>query len=211
MATLDPSNITTGNTILASDILQLFEAFGTGSQNITGLSMTGSITNATTAATASSATNLVVANTGSGVYYPVVVDGTGTKPPKTVSTFELSGSVLNNITASRAITSSYSLNGDVTQVNTQYYDGGSGAVTGTFKFIAGKVAMSSGAATSSAFPVLAGKTLGTNAFVTANYSTATGPTDAVIVTSISSSGAILFDNNSPGTPNATVIFTGIYI
>ena len=211
MATLNPSNVINGNIIQASDIVQLYEAFGTGSQNITGLSMTGSITNATTAATASSATNLVVANTGSGVYYPVVVDGTGTKPPKTVSTFELSGSVLNNITASRAITSSYSLNGDVTQVNTQYYDGGSGAVTGAFKFIAGKVAMSLGSATSSAFPVLAGKTLGTNAFVTANYSTATGPTDAVIVTSISSSGAILFDNNSPGTPNATVIFTGIYI
>ena len=211
MATLNPSNITTGNTILASDILQLYEAFGTGSQNITGLSMTGSITNATTAATASSATNLVVASTASGVYYPIVVDGTGTKPPKTVSTFELSGSVLNNITASRAITSSFSLNSNATQINGQSYDGGSGVVSGDFKFIAGKTAITAGSATSSVFPVLAGKTLGTNAFITANYALTSGPTDAVIVTSISSSGAILFDNNSPGVPTGTVIFTGIYI
>ena len=210
MATLNPSNVINGNIIQASDIVQLYEAFGTGSQNITGLSMTGSITNATTAATASSATNLVVANTGSGVYYPIVVDGTGTKPPKTISTFELSGSVLNNITSSRAITSSFSLNSNVTQVTTQYYDGGAGAVTGTFKFIAGKVAMNSGNATSSAFSVLAGKTLGTNAFITANFFQDPGlSAENLIVTSISSSGAILFDCGGGAT--AGVVFTGIYI
>jgi hypothetical protein len=124
MATLNPSNVINGNVIQASDILQLFEAFGTGSQNITGLSLTGSITNANVATSATSASNITVASTSSGVYYPVIVDGDGTKPPKILSTFELSGSVLNNITASQAITASFASNSTVTQVNAQYYDNG---------------------------------------------------------------------------------------
>jgi hypothetical protein len=50
MATLNPSNVINGNTIEASDIAQLYKAFGTGSgADITGLSMTGSITNANVA------------------------------------------------------------------------------------------------------------------------------------------------------------------
>lgn len=165
MATLDPSNVINGNTIQASDIAQLYSAFGTGSSNITGLAMTGSLF------------------------------GTGSWA----------------VSSSHAISSSYADSSIVSQVNGQSYDGGGGVVTGTFKFIAGKTAMTTGAATSSAFPVLAGKVLGTNAFITANYALTSGPADAVIVTSISSSGAILFDNNSPGTPSTTVIFTGIYI
>jgi len=58
MATLNPSNIVNGNIIEPSDILQLYQAFGTGSgASITGLSMTGSLNgNASTATTASYAT-----------------------------------------------------------------------------------------------------------------------------------------------------------
>ncbi len=179
MATLNPSNVVNGNTIQASDVLQLFEAFGTGSQNITGLSLTGSITNATTAATASASTNLIVATTSSGIYYPVIVDGSGTKPPKILSTFELSGSVLNNITASHAIIASYALTGSVTQVNNQFYDNLTTAVPGDFKFVAGKVAMTNGSATSSVFTVLAGKTIGNTVWINAAYPEAFNITSSV--------------------------------
>jgi hypothetical protein len=211
MATLNPSNVINGNTIQASDVLQLFEAFGTGSQNITGLSLTGSITNATTAATASSATNLIVAITSSGIYYPVIVDGSGTKPPKILSTFELSGSVLNNITASRAITASYALTGSVTQVNNQFYDNGTTVVPGDFKFIAGKTAMTAGAATSSLFTVLAGKTIGNTVWINAAYPEAftTTPGQSLLKVNVSSSGQVLI-SGAP-TDTGTVIFTGTYI
>lgn len=211
MATLNPSNVINGNTIQASDVLQLFEAFGTGSQNITGLSLTGSITNATTAATASSATNLIVAITSSGIYYPVIVDGSGTKPPKILSTFELSGSVLNNITASHAITASYALTGSVTQVNNQFYDNGTTVVPGDFKFIAGKTAMTAGAATSSLFTVLAGKTIGNTVWINAAYPEAftTTPGQSLLKVNVSSSGQVLI-SGAP-TDTGTVIFTGTYI
>ena len=222
MATLNPSNVINGNTIQASDVLQLFEAFGTGSQNITGLSLTGSITNATTAATASSVTNLIVATTSSGIYYPVIVDGSGTKPPKILSTFELSGSVLNNITASHAITASYALTGSVTQVNNQFYDNLTTAVPGDFKFVAGKVAMTNGSATSSVFTVLAGKTIGNTVWINAAYPEAFNITSSVNTTlppgttnlsilkvNVSSSGQVLISGAPSDT--GTVIFTGIYI
>jgi len=222
MATLNPSNVINGNTIQASDVLQLFEAFGTGSQNITGLSLTGSITNATTAATASTSTNLIVATTSSGIYYPVIVDGSGTKPPKILSTFELSGSVLNNITASRAITASYALTGSVTQVNNQFYDNGTTVVPGDFKFIAGKTLMTNGAATSSLFTVLAGKTIGNTVWINASYPEALNITSSVntnpplgitnlsiLKVNVSSSGQILISGAPSDT--GTVIFTGTYI
>lgn len=223
MATLNPSNVINGNVIQASDILQLFEAFGTGSQNITGLSLTGSITNAITALTSSITNNIVVPVTSSGIYYPVIVDGDGTKPPKILSTFELSGSVLNNITASRAITASFASNSTVTQVNTQYYDNGINTIPADFKFVAGKVAMTNGAATSSIFTNLIGKVLGDTVWINASYPTTFTPFTSSVNTTlppgvtnlsmlkvnVSSSGQVLIT----GGPNdtGTIIFTGIYI
>jgi hypothetical protein len=223
MATLNPSNVVNGNTIQASDILQLFEAFGTGSQNITGLSLTGSITNAITALTSSITNNIVVPTTSSGIYYPVIVDGAGTKSPKILSTFELSGSVLNNVTASRAITASFASNSTVTQVNTQYYDNGINTIPADFKFVAGKVAMTNGAATSSIFTNLIGKVLGDTVWINASYPTTFTPFTSSVNTTlppgvtnlsmlkvnVSSSGQVLIT----GGPNdtGTIIFTGIYI
>jgi hypothetical protein len=223
MATLNPSNVVNGNTIQASDILQLFEAFGTGSQNITGLSLTGSITNAITALTSSITNNIVVPTTSSGIYYPVIVDGAGTKSPKILSTFELSGSVLNNVTASRAITASFASNSTVTQVNTQYYDDGINTIPADFKFVAGKVAMTNGAATSSIFTNLIGKVLGDTVWINASYPTTFTPFTSSVNTTlppgvtnlsmlrvnVSSSGQVLIT----GGPNdtGTIIFTGIYI
>lgn len=208
MATLNPSNITTGNTILASDILQLYEAFGTGSQNITGLSMTGSITNANIA---TSASNVTTAITGGGTHYLTFVDQAGTRPPKIASLLEYTATTNNlQVTASYATSASFASNSNATQVNSQNYDGGGGVTTGNFKFIAGKAAMTGGTATSSIFTALAGKTLGTNAWITANFGlTDPGSPDNLIVTDISSSGAILFDCG--GIANGTVIFTGIYV
>jgi hypothetical protein len=211
MATLNPSNVINGNVIQASDILQLFEAFGTGSQNITGLSLTGSITNANVATSATSASNITVASTSSGVYYPVIVDGAGTKPPKILSTFELSGSVLNNITASQAITASFASNSTVTQVNAQYYDNGVNTIPADFKFVAGKVAMTSGAATSSIFTNLIGKVLGDTVWINASYPEAfsTTPGQSLLKVNISSSGQVLI--SSVPSDTGTIIFTGIYI
>ena len=213
MATLNPSNVVNGNTIEASDIAQLYKAFGTGSgADITGLSMTGSITNADLATLSISASNITTAVTGSGTYYLTFVTGSGTKPPKIASLLEYNADTNNlTVTASFATTASFASNSSVTQVNAQSYDN-SGIFAGDFKFVAGKVAMLNGAATSSAFPVLATKTLGINAWITANYSSGYGPTDVIAVTSISSSGAILFDNQQPGSPaSAILVFTGIYI
>lgn len=211
MATLNPSNVINGNVIQASDILQLFEAFGTGSQNITGLSLTGSITNANVATSATSASNITVASTSSGVYYPVIVDGAGTKPPKILSTFELSGSVLNNITASQAITASFASNSTVTQVNAQYYDNGVNTIPADFKFVAGKVAMTSGAATSSIFTNLIGKVLGDTVWINASYPEAfsTTPGQSLLKVNVSSSGQVLI--SSAPSDTGTIIFTGIYI
>jgi hypothetical protein len=211
MATLNPSNVINGNVIQASDILQLFEAFGTGSQNITGLSLTGSITNAITALTSSITNNIVVPVTSSGIYYPVIVDGAGTKPPKILSTFELSGSVLNNITASQAITASFASNSTVTQVNTQYYDNGVNTVPADFKFVAGKIAMTSGAATSSIFTNLIGKVIGNTVWINASYPEAftTTPGQSLLKVNVSSSGQVLISGAPSDT--GTIIFTGIYI
>jgi hypothetical protein len=211
MATLNPSNVINGNVIQASDILQLFEAFGTGSQNITGLSLTGSITNAITALTSSITNNIIVPVTSSGIYYPVIVDGAGTKPPRILSTFELSGSVLNNITASQAITASFASNSTVTQVNTQYYDNGVNTVPADFKFVAGKIAMTSGAATSSIFTNLIGKVIGNTVWINASYPEAftTTPGQSLLKVNVSSSGQVLISGAPSDT--GTIIFTGIYI
>jgi hypothetical protein len=215
MATLNNSNIVNGNTIEPNDLLQLYDAFdyaGASTKYDVTLSgsLTGNATTATTATTATSASNITTATTGSGVYYPVVVSEVGTKPPKIVSNFELSGSVLNNITASRAITASYANNSIVSQVNSQEFDNG-GIQNDNFKFIAGFTAMSSTSATSSAFPGLVGKVLGITAWITANYQTGATNSDILMVTDITPTGEILFDG-AGGTPtSATIIFTGIHI
>ena len=222
MATLNSSNIVNGNTVETTDILQLYDALTagggtTGAYNISiSGSLTGSATTATTAATASSATNLVVANTSSGVYYPIVVDGTGTKPPKTISTFELSGSILNNITASRAVTASYALNASVSQVDSQRYISISNPATissDNFKFIAGGGTLDAGILTSSAYPPLAGKTMGQNVWITVTYTgdlaanTSPSPTLGV---NLSSSGALIISQVTPQN-DSEVVWTGMYI
>ena len=107
MATLDPSNIVNGNTVEANDLLQLYQAFGTGSgASITGLAMTGSLygnaLTATTATTSTSASNITTAITGGGTHYLTFVAGSGTKAPKIASLLEYNAAN-NNLT----VTASY--------------------------------------------------------------------------------------------------------
>jgi hypothetical protein len=205
MATLDPSNIVNGNIIEPNDILQLYSALGsTNPGSITGLVMTGSLNG--------SATSIIIPSpaTSTGTYYPTLVPGVGTQNLE-IGTMEYNAATDTlTTTASYAVTA---LNASVTQVNSQKYDDGSTILSGNFKFVAGKVTMSTGTAVSSAFLNLVGKTLGIDAFITANYISGNGPTDSVIVDSIDfTTGVITFINNTSGSPAvATIVFTGIYI
>jgi len=222
MATLNSSNISNGNTIEPNDLLQLYDAFTsgggtTGAYNVSiSGSLTGSATTSDTSTTAISASNITSATTGSGVYYPLVVSGVGTKPPKIVSTFELSGSILNNITSSRAITASYALNASVNQVDNQHYINSTipGTISsGNFKFIAGGGSLNAGAFTSSIYNDLVGKTMGQNAWINASYTgdigTITAPEPTLIV-NLSSSGQVIIDQVS-GADDAQIVWTGIFI
>jgi hypothetical protein len=215
MATLNPSNVVNGNTIQASDIEQLYNAFGTGSAGftpITGVSLTGSITNANVATTAASASNITTAITGGGTHYLAFVQGAGTNPPKIDNDLEYNAATNNlTVTASRAITASFALTGSVTQVNSQNYDNGINVVVGDFKFVAGKATMVAGAATSSVYTVLQGKTIGNNVWINASYPEAFSitPGQSILKVNVSSSGQILISSTPSDT--GTVIFTGIYI
>ena len=123
MATLNSSNITDGNTIEPTDLLQLYDAFtpGGGTTGAYDVTVSGSlIGNASTATTASFALTASRAITSSFA-----------------------------ITSSRAITASFALNGGVsTQVNDQGYSNEGGALTeANFKFYAGTVKISGGSDT----------------------------------------------------------------
>lgn len=223
MATLNPSNVINGNTIQASDVLQLFEAFGTGSQNITGLSLTGSITNANAATLAASASKITTAITGGSTHYLTFVQGAGTYMPKIASLLEYDATTNNlTVTASFAITASHALTGTVTQVNNQFYDNGTNVVAGNFKFVAGKTLMTTGSATSSVFTVLLGKVLGETVWINAAYPQAFNITSSVntypppgttnlsiLKVDVSSSGQVLISGAPLDT--GTIIFTGTYI
>lgn len=211
MATLDNSNIVNGNVIQPNDLLQLYDAFDyAGASTKYNVTLSGSLTgNASTATTATSASNTTTALSTTGVFYPAFVSAEGTKPVKIDADLEYNADTNSlTVTSSHAVSSSYAANASVSQVQGSYDDGT--IQTGNFKFVAGRATMSTGNATSSAFPLLAGKTLGVNAWITANYISGYGPGDIVAITSISSSGAILFDDQGGGS-NGQFVFTGFYI
>ena len=226
MATLNPSNVVNGNTIQASDIEQLYNAFGTGSAGfatITGVSLTGSITNANAATLAASASKITTAITGGSTHYLTFVQGAGTYMPKISSLLEYDATTNNlTVTASFAITASHALTGTVTQVNNQFYDNGTNVVAGNFKFVAGKTLMTTGSATSSVFTVLLGKVLGETVWINAAYPQAFNITSSVntnpppgttnlsiLKVDVSSSGQVLISGAPLDT--GTIIFTGTYI
>ena len=226
MATLDPSNVINGNTIEASDIAQLYKAFGTGSgADITGLSMTGSLygnaltaTSATTASTATTASYVTTAITGGGTHYLTFVnESPGVRPLKVASLLEYTPSNNNlQVTASFATTASYANDASVTQVNNQPYVSlsmPSPVSSGDFKFIAGAGILSGGELTSSDYPVLLGKTLGENVFINASY---TGDPGTIIslsptlVINLSILGEVLIEQLDKN-DDCAVMWTGFYI
>jgi hypothetical protein len=188
MATLNSSNITDGNTVEPNDLLQLYDAFtsGGGTTGAYNVTVSGSlIGNASTATTASFAVSSSRAITASFA-----------------------------VSSSRAITASFALNGGVsTQVNDQAYSNqGTEPITANFKFYAGTIKISGGAGTTSNLPQLAGKTLGTNVWVTATLEGdfATYGTGSIYVRSLNGSGAITFSTvNTP--TNSIAHYHVIYI
>ena len=224
LETLSKTGIVDGQTIQDYHVTQSIDAL-TGTVGY-ALTVSGSFTLVGTTGSGYFASSLttdqvrpesVVSDKGYTVPY---LNGTGSSSPLNYNaylTYNPVTDLLNTtssqaISSSRAISSSYADNVAVSQVNTQQYDNGISVVPGDFKFVAGTAVITAGSATSSIFSNLIGKTLGTNAWITANYSSGYGPTDVIAVTSISSSGAILFDNQQPGSPaSAILVFTGIYI
>ena len=107
MATLDSTNVVNGNTIEATDVLQLYQAFGSAGGGITGLAMTGSLygnaLTATTATTATTASNINSAIVSTGTYYLSLVAGAGVNPTKIASLLEYDAATNElNVTASYA-------------------------------------------------------------------------------------------------------------
>ena len=208
--TLSKTNIVNGNTIQASDVSQSIDALtGAVAYDIT---ISGSFT-------------FTGATTGSGWFANAVSSSFALSSSRAVSSsYALSSSIAfsssyaysssialsSSFASSSSLALSSSFADGASQINGQNYDTGITVAPGNFKFIAGKNAMTTGALTSSAFIVLQGKTLGTNAWITANYQTTPGAPDSIVINSISASGQILMSSTAPGI-NATVLFTGIYI
>jgi hypothetical protein len=210
MATLNPSNVINGNTIQASDVLQLFEAFGTGSQNITGLSLTGSITNANAATLAASASKITTAITGGGTHYLTFVPGVGTYSTKIDNDLEYNPTT-NTVTvtasfatsASHAVTASYVNSSQANQINGIRYSASLATPNTLFSFIAGFSTTGAGPTTASiSIPQLGGKALGTSAFVTAN---ASGSVNSISVNSLIGT-TLTFESQNPNTDFFYTVF-----
>jgi hypothetical protein len=196
LQTLSNINIINGNTIQAADVSQSIDAF-TGAVGY-AISLSGSFT-------------FTGATTGSGFFQNAVSSSRAIS-----SSYALSSSVAVSssyaLSSSAAISSSYAVSASyVTVVNNQNYDNGTTVVPGDFKFIAGKTAMTSGAATSSIFTVLAGKVIGDTVWINASYPTtfSTTPGQSLLKVNVSSSGQVLI-SGAP-TDTGTVIFIGTYI
>lgn len=196
LQTLSNLNIVNGNTIQAADVSQSIDAF-TGAVGY-AISLSGSFT-------------FTGATTGSGFFQNAVSSSRAIS-----SSYALSSSVAVSssyaLSSSAAISSSYAVSASyVTVVNNQNYDTGITVVPGDFKFIAGKTAMTAGAATSSLFTVLAGKVIGDTVWINASYPEAfsTTPGQSLLKVNVSSSGQVLISGAPSDT--GTIIFTGTYI
>ena len=209
--TLSKANIAQGNTIQPADVSQSVDALTglfsyditiSGSLNLTGSTVTGSTAN----------------------FAQITASLFGTGSWAVSSSYAISSSRAISssyaISSSRAVSSSYAIESTTATSATLadtvagQYEIGAGIQTGTFKIIAGKIALSGGVGSSSAFPQLPGKTIGTNAFVTTTY--ASGfvfgiPTEpANLMVSITPDGKVAVIQQANAIDNGTVIFTGMY-
>ena len=149
--------------------------------------------------------------------YDAFTPGGGTTGEYNVT---VSGSLIGNAStatsASYAITASHALNagsGTVTQINDQAYSNqGAEPEEVNFKFLAGTVEIISNSGATADFAELAGKTLGTNVWVTATIQGAATDftSDIVTIRTLSAGGALVFETNS--VPDNTIVhFHVIYI
>jgi hypothetical protein len=156
--------------------------------------------------------------------YDAFTPGGGTTGEYNVT---VSGSLIGNastatsasyaLSSSYAVTASYALNGGgggtVTQITSQgYSNAGNDPVEASFKFYAGTVEIISNSGATADFAGLAGKTLGTNVWVTATIQGAATDftSDIVTIRTLSDGGALVFETNS--VPNNTIVhFHVIYV
>ena len=138
--------------------------------------------------------------------YDAFTPGGGTTGAYSVT---ISGSLIGTATSSSyAITASHALNagsGTVTQINDQGYSNEGGALTSAnFKFYAGTVKISGGAGSTPNLTGLAGKTLGTNVWVTATLQgdPSTHSTGSIYIRSLSAGGAL--DFRTVNAPNSSL-------
>jgi hypothetical protein len=209
--TLSKANIALGNTIQPADVSQSVDALTglyayriaiSGSLNLTGSTVTGSTAN----------------------FAQVTASLFGTGSWAVSSSYAISSSRAISssyaISSSLAVSSSYAIGSTTANSATSadtvagQYEIGAGIQTEKFKIIAGKIALSGGVGSSSAFPQLPGKTIGTNAFVTTTYADGFAfgaPTEpANLMVSITPDGKVAVIQQANAADNGTVIFTGMY-
>jgi len=211
--TLSKANIAQGNTIQPSDVSQSIDALtGLFSYDITisgSLNLTGSVVTGSTANFTSVTASLF---------------GTGSWAVSSSFSISSSRAVSSSfaISSSRAVSSSYAIGSTTATsattadgVSNQNFDIGGGIQAGTFKFVAGKVVLTGGVGSSSAFPGLNSKVIGVNAFVTATYADGFAfgnPTEpANLMVSVTPDGRVAAIQQANAVDNGSVIFTGIYV
>jgi hypothetical protein len=211
--TLSKANIALGNTIQPADVSQSIDALtGLFSYDITisgSLNLTGSVVTGSTANFTSVTASLF---------------GTGSWAVSSSFSISSSRAVSSSfaISSSRAVSSSYAIGSTTATsattadgVSNQNFDIGGGIQAGTFKFVAGKVVLTGGVGSSSAFPGLNSKVIGVNAFVTATYADGFAfgnPTEpANLMVSVTPDGRVAAIQQANAVDNGSVIFTGIYV
>jgi hypothetical protein len=208
--TLSKANIAQGNTIQPADVSQSVDALtGLFSYDITisgSLNLTGSIVTGSTA----NFTSITASLFGTGSW--AVSSSYSISSSRAISSsYAISSSrslAANSATTADSATTAAGISG-------QNYDRGSGIQTGTFKFVAGRIAISSGVGSSSAFPGLTGKIIGTDAFITATYADGFAfgnPTEpANLMVSVTGDGKVAIIQQANAVDNGSVIFTGTYV
>lgn len=219
MAALSNSGVLNGQTIQASHVTQLIDAFTgvnydltiNGTLNATGSTITGSISNAVSA---SKANTIQVSSLGGNTEFTVpYLQNTSSYAPVRydASTFTYNPSTsLLTVTASRAITASHAVTTPTpTQVAGTIYPSGSVSIpNSSLKMLAGSSRTGTAPNTAAVtITELTGRTLGQTAFVTATVSGSAGANNTIVINSLA--GNILtFETQAPAT---TFYYTIMYV
>jgi hypothetical protein len=219
MAALSNSGVTNGSIVYATHVTQLVDAFtGTsydltisGTLNATGSTITGSISNASSA---SKANTIQVSALGGNTEFTVpYLQNTSSYAPvrydASTFTYNPATSTLT-VTASRAVSSSFALTTPppIQVAGTVYPSGSVPVPNSNLKMIAGASKTGAGPNTRAvAITELAAKTLGQNCFITATVSGSAGVNNPIVVNSLTG-GALTFESFAPSTD---FYYTIIYI